>query len=69
MTVLPRAHCCGLQGGSVTQRRGLVCAYLGIGDCDGKQLQHQLNRYGFTTEDVQRALAWADSSGGTLPRA
>lgn len=49
-----------LQGGSVTQRRSLVCAYLGIGDCDGKQLQRQLNRYGFTTEEVERALAWAN---------
>jgi peptidoglycan hydrolase-like protein with peptidoglycan-binding domain len=45
----------------VTQRRSMVCAYLGIGDCDGKQLQRQLNRYGFTSEEVERALTWAGS--------
>ena len=52
-----------LQGGNVTRRRGLVCAFLGLGECDGKQLLRQLNRFGFTMADVERALAWAECQG------
>lgn len=48
------------QGGDVTQRRALVCAYLGLGDCDGKQLLRQLNCYGFGREELAAALAWAE---------
>lgn len=51
-----------VQGGNVTQRRSQVCAYLGLGECDGKQLLRQLNLYGFTRDDVERALAWAANS-------
>lgn len=49
-----------LQGGSVTARRRLVCAHLGLGECDGKQLGRQLNRYCFSREEVEAALAWAE---------
>ena len=47
------------QGGDVTARRSLVCACLGLGDCDGRQLQRQLDRYGFAEEELQRAVRWA----------
>ncbi|KAL4427952.1 hypothetical protein ABPG75_002041 [Micractinium tetrahymenae] len=50
----------GERGGSVTARRRLVCAHLGLGDCDGKQLGRQLNRYCFSREEVESALAWAE---------
>ena len=49
----------GVRGGDVTRRRELVCAWLGIGTCDGKQLLRQLNTYGFTHEDLNEALAYA----------
>ena len=45
----------------MTERRNLVCDYLGIGVCDGKQLLRQLNSYGFSAEDVVEALHWANS--------
>ncbi|KAL4445435.1 hypothetical protein ABPG77_011260 [Micractinium sp. CCAP 211/92] len=50
----------GERGGSVTARRRLVCAHLGLGECDGKQLGRQLNRYCFSREEVEAALAWAE---------
>lgn len=40
-------------------RRALVCAYLGIGNCDGKQLLRQLNTYGFQLADLKEAMLWA----------
>jgi hypothetical protein len=43
----------------VTARRALVCDYLGVGACDGKQLLRQLNRYGFSGQDLDVALRWA----------
>ncbi len=48
-----------LQGGGFAARRELVCAYLGIGNCDGKQLLRQLNSYGFLREDLEGAMRWA----------
>jgi hypothetical protein len=60
-----------VQGGNVTARRKLVGAYLGLGECDGKQLMRQLNLYGFTKQEVNRALAWAEPRlpppGPTVP--
>jgi hypothetical protein len=56
-----------VQGGNVTQRRSQVCAYLGLGNCDGKQLLRQLNLYGFTRTEVGRALAWAARTLGSPP--
>lgn len=44
----------------MTRRRNLVCDYLGLGTCDGKQLLRQLNRYDFSEERVMEAKAWAD---------
>ncbi len=44
----------------MTQRRMLVCDYLGLGACDGKQLLKQLNSYGFSWEDLSAALEWAE---------
>lgn len=49
----------GVRGGDVTRRRELVCAWLGIGMCDGKQLLRQLNVYGFTEEDLEEGLRYA----------
>ena len=57
-----------LQGGSVTARRRLVCAHLGLGDCDGKQLARQLNRYCFSHEEVEVALEWAELQRERQPR-
>lgn len=44
----------------MTQRRVLICDFLGLGACDGKQLLRQLNRYCFTLEEVDAALHWAN---------
>ena len=44
-----------LQMGCV-QRRAAVCAALGLGNCDGKQLLRQLNQYNFSRESVGDAL-------------
>jgi hypothetical protein len=41
-------------------RRHAVCAYLGVGPCDSKQLLKQLNRYGFTHAQLQAAVQWAE---------
>ena len=49
----------GVRGKDVTRRRELVCAWLGIGACDGKQLLRQLNTYGFMPADLNEALAYA----------
>jgi len=46
-------------GGDVTRRRELVCMWLGIGQCDGKQLLRQLTTYGFTEGDLEEGLAYA----------
>lgn len=45
-----------LQASRMRERRDRVCNYLGIGSCDGKQLLKQLNIYGFTDDDLLRAL-------------
>ena len=49
----------GVRGGDVTRRRELVCMWLGIGQCDGKQLLRQLTTYGFTEGDLEEGLAYA----------
>lgn len=38
------------------QHRAAVCAALGLGNCDGKQLLRQLNQYNFSRESVVEAL-------------
>ncbi len=38
------------------QRRVAVSAALGLGTCDGKQLLKQLNTYGFSRDNVAKAL-------------
>ncbi|KAL0019080.1 hypothetical protein WJX79_004610 [Trebouxia sp. C0005] len=38
------------------QRRAAVSTALGLGNCDGKQLLRQLNTYGFSQDDVAKAL-------------
>ncbi|PSC69712.1 ribonuclease M5 [Micractinium conductrix] len=43
------------RGGREAHRRSLVCGHLGLGDCDGRQLLRQLNRYGFTAAEVAPA--------------
>lgn len=54
----------GVRGKDVTRRRELVCAWLGIGVCDGKQLLRQLNTYGFTPAELSEALAYAADNLG-----
>lgn len=44
----------------MTARRFLVGAFLGLGDCDGKQLLRQLNRYCFSRQELAAALEWAE---------
>ncbi|KAI8105646.1 hypothetical protein M9434_000228 [Picochlorum sp. BPE23] len=48
------------RGDNVTWRRELLCEYLGLGMCDGKQLLRQLNSYGFLPEDVEKGLQYAN---------
>ena len=48
-------HPCALQGGFAA-RRALFGGVLGLGNCDGKQLLKQLNKYGFSHQDVAAAL-------------
>lgn len=38
------------------RRREAVCDFLGLGNCDGKQLLKQLNLYNFTDDDLREAL-------------
>lgn len=38
------------------QHRAAVCAALGLGNCDGKQLLRQLNQYNFSRESVVEAV-------------
>lgn len=51
----------GQRGGDVTERRRLVCDYLGLGMCDGRQLLRQLNEYGFEKGDLMLALKWTEN--------
>ncbi|KAG8458194.1 hypothetical protein KFE25_011725 [Diacronema lutheri] len=41
--------------------RHALCDALGLGRCNGKQLLRQLNRYGFTREEVNAVLAEIDN--------
>jgi ribonuclease M5 len=49
------------RGNNVTRRRNLVCEFLGIGQCDGKQMLKQLNAYGFVEKDLIEALEYAQA--------
>lgn len=49
------------RGNNVTRRRHLVCEFLGLGQCDGKQLLKQLNAYGFLEKDLLEALKYAEA--------
>lgn len=49
-----------LPAGDAAKRRFLVCNYMGLGECNGKQLLRQLNDYGFTKDDLAEALTWAE---------
>ena len=40
----------------------MLCAQLGIGDCNGKQLLRVLNRFGFSRPEVVAALAVVDEA-------
>lgn len=44
-------------GQAASRLRHALCDALGLGRCNGKQLLRQLNRYGFTREEVNEALA------------
>lgn len=50
----------GGRGENVRLRRLELCAFLGLGPCDGKQLAKQLNRYGFTKDHVAEGLAFSE---------
>ncbi|KAK9803885.1 hypothetical protein WJX72_002019 [[Myrmecia] bisecta] len=47
----------------VRMLRMRVCAYLGIGAADGKQLLRALNSYGFSREELLEAIAAAQGPG------
>lgn len=47
---------------SAAVRRRLLCAQLGIGDCNGKQLLRVLNRFSFSRSEVVAALAVVDET-------
>lgn len=40
----------------IAARRKGVCAMLGLGNCDAKQMLKQLNMYSFTEADLMEAL-------------
>ena len=52
--------------GGVVNRRRLVGEYLGVGDCDGRQLLRQMNLY-FTEEEVRQALDSLPGRGEAVP--
>lgn len=52
--------------GGVVNRRRLVGEYLGVGDCDGRQLLRQMNLY-FTEDEVRQALNSLPGRGESVP--
>jgi ribonuclease M5 len=52
--------------GGVTERRRLVGEYLGVGDCDAKQLVRQLNLF-FTREEANAAIEALPKEGQAMP--
>ena len=52
--------------GGVTERRRLVGEYLGVGDCDAKQLVRQLNLF-FTREEADAAIEALPKEGQPVP--
>ena len=52
--------------GGVTERRRLVGEYLGVGDCDAKQLVRQLNLF-FTREEADAAIEALPKEGQAMP--
>ena len=52
--------------GGVTERRRLVGEYLGVGDCDAKQLVRQLNLF-FTREEADAAIEALPKEGQPMP--
>jgi hypothetical protein len=56
-----------LKFGGVSSRRRLVGEYLGVGDCDAKQLLRQLNLF-FEPEEVEAAVASLPEEGAAIPR-
>jgi hypothetical protein len=52
--------------GGVTERRRLVGEYLGVGDCDAKQLVRQLNLF-FTREEADAAIEAVPKEGQAMP--
>lgn len=52
--------------GGVVNRRRLVGEYLGVGDCDGRQLLRQMNLY-FTEDEVREALDSLPRRGEAVP--
>jgi ribonuclease M5 len=57
---LVSSHDASSPAGDAAKRRFLVCSYMGLGECNGKQLLRQLNDYGFTKDDLAEALKWAE---------
>ena len=52
--------------GGVIERRRLVGEYLGVGDCDAKQLVRQLNLF-FTREEANAAIEALPKEGQAMP--
>lgn len=53
----------------MAQRRRLLGAALGVGACDGRQLLRVLNRFSFSREEVEAALAAVEAAGFEAPGA
>lgn len=53
--------------GGVGERRRLVGEYLGVGECDAKQLVRQLNLF-FTRAEAEAALSMLPGEGEAVPR-
>lgn len=53
--------------GGVGERRRLVGEYLGVGECDAKQLVRQLNLF-FTRAEAEAALSMLPGEGESVPR-
>ena len=52
--------------GGVVQRRRLVGEYLGVGDCDGRQLLRQMNLF-FTEDEAREAIEALPKRGEPVP--
>ena len=62
-----RARPAVVAAGGVAHRRRLVGEFLGVGDCDAKQLVRQLNLF-FAEEEFEAAVDALPGEGAAKPR-